>query len=190
MGTKKMKVFAGLVASALAAPAPVIIGGKNASDGQFPHQVTLKRSSGSHYCGGSIINTNKVMCAAHCRQSTNSWTAGAGSVNISGQRQNKSGSAQLPHPQYNANTIDYDYMILTIQGSWSYDTHVNRLVMDILNISEVTQVLSLQPFNGWILVASPSLNARKSGDSKPSLLDNNVPPPMVSPPAWVTLAAH
>merc|ERR1712235_62116 len=73
--TKKMKVFAGLVASALAAPAPVIIGGKNASDGQFPHQVTLKRSSGSHYCGGSIINTNKVMCAAHCRQSTNSWTA-------------------------------------------------------------------------------------------------------------------
>ena len=55
-----MKVFAGLVASALAAPAPVIIGGKNASDGQFPHQVTLKRSSGSHYCGGSIINTNKV----------------------------------------------------------------------------------------------------------------------------------
>ena len=37
--TKKMKVFAGLVASALAAPAPVIIGGKNAADGQFPHQV-------------------------------------------------------------------------------------------------------------------------------------------------------
>ena len=55
-----MKVFVGLVVSAVASPVPVIIGGKNASDGQFPHQVTLKKASGSHYCGGSIINTNKV----------------------------------------------------------------------------------------------------------------------------------
>ena len=58
--SEKMKVFAGLVASALAAPTPVIIGGQNAVDGQFPHQVTLKRASGSHYCGGSIINSDKV----------------------------------------------------------------------------------------------------------------------------------
>ena len=36
---QKMKVFAGLVATTLAAPAPAIIGGKNAVDGQFPHQV-------------------------------------------------------------------------------------------------------------------------------------------------------
>ena len=58
--SEKMKVFAGLVASALAAPTPVIIGGQDAVDGQFPHQVTLKRSSGSHYCGGSIIGADKV----------------------------------------------------------------------------------------------------------------------------------
>merc|ERR1712168_1142582 len=129
MGIQKMKVFAGLVASALAAPTPVIIGGKNAVDGQFPHQVTLKRATGSHYCGGSIIGADKVMCAAHCRQSNNNWTAGAGSVNISGQRQNKSGSAQLPHPQYNANTIDYDYMILPIQGSWTFDDYVKPIAI-------------------------------------------------------------
>ena len=69
----KMKVFAtGLVAAAMAAPeapqqatplsigSPAIIGGKNASDGQFPWQVTLARSSGSHYCGGSILAPTKV----------------------------------------------------------------------------------------------------------------------------------
>ena len=68
-----MKVFAtGLVAAAMAAPeapqqatplsigSPAIIGGKNASDGQFPWQVTLARSSGSHYCGGSILAPTKV----------------------------------------------------------------------------------------------------------------------------------
>ena len=77
------------------------------------------------------------MCAAHCRQSTNSWTAGAGSVNISGQRQNKSGSAQLPHPQYNANTIDYDYMILTIQGSWTFDDYVKPIKIVNASSSEL-----------------------------------------------------
>ena len=69
----KMKIFAtGLVAIATAAPevpqqatplsigSPAIIGGKNASDGQFPWQVTLARSSGSHYCGGSILAPTKV----------------------------------------------------------------------------------------------------------------------------------
>ena len=68
----KMKVFAtGLVAAAMAAPeapqqatplsigSPAIIGGKNASDGQFPWQVTLARSSGYHYCGGSILAPTK-----------------------------------------------------------------------------------------------------------------------------------
>ena len=68
-----MKVFAtGLVVAAMAAPeapkqatplsigSPAIIGGKNAVDGQFPWQVTLARSSGSHYCGGSILAPTKV----------------------------------------------------------------------------------------------------------------------------------
>jgi len=82
-----MKVFAGLVACAAAAPAPVIIGGADATDGQFPHQVTLKRSSGSHFCGGSVINTNKVMCAAHCKQSSTNFSAGAGSATLANQRQ-------------------------------------------------------------------------------------------------------
>jgi len=64
------------------------------------------------------------MCAAHCKQSQNNWKAGAGSVNISAQAQNKDGAAQLPHPQYNAAKIDYDYMILTIEGSWTFDEYV------------------------------------------------------------------
>ena len=38
-----MKVCIGLVVTVFGVPAPVIIGGKNASDGQFPHQVTLKK---------------------------------------------------------------------------------------------------------------------------------------------------
>merc|ERR1712193_167139 len=123
----KMKVFAGLVATTLAAPAPAIIGGKNAVDGQFPHQVTLKRSSGSHFCGGSIINSNKVMCAAHCKQSSTNYTAGAGSVSLNGQRQTQRVASQLAQPKYNSRLIDYDYMVITTQGTWNYDNYVQPI---------------------------------------------------------------
>ena len=80
-----MKVFAtGLVAFSMAAPeapqqatplsigSPAIIGGKNAADGQFPWQVTLARSSGSHYCGGSILAPTKVSLQGHSGRAR--WT--------------------------------------------------------------------------------------------------------------------
>ena len=75
-----------MIGASYAAPSK-IIGGNDAYDGQFPFQVTLKRSSGSHYCGGSIISSDKVMCAAHCKQSNDNWTAGAGSAINNHQRQ-------------------------------------------------------------------------------------------------------
>merc|ERR1712179_156487 len=118
----EMKVLAGIVAAAIASPVPVIIGGQNAVDGQFPHQVTLKRSSGSHFCGGSVIAPTKVMCAAHCKQSSTNFSAGAGAVGINSQRQVQKIANQLPHPQYNSRLIEWDYMIITIAGEWDFST--------------------------------------------------------------------
>ena len=57
-----MKIFIGLLASSVAHPAQRIIGGKDAKDGDFPWQVTLKRASnGSHYCGGSILAPKVIL---------------------------------------------------------------------------------------------------------------------------------
>ena len=41
------------------------------------------------------------MSAAHCKQSGNDWRAGAGSAQLSNQRQNRDGKKQLQHPQWN-----------------------------------------------------------------------------------------
>lgn len=46
-------------------PTNRIVGGINANEGQFPHQVSLRRN-GSHTCGGSIISKNFILTAAHC----------------------------------------------------------------------------------------------------------------------------
>lgn len=42
-----------------------VVGGVDASQSQFPHQISL-RNRGSHSCGGSIISPNWVLTAAHC----------------------------------------------------------------------------------------------------------------------------
>ena len=59
------------------------------------NKVTLKRSLGDHYCGGSIINYNKVISAAHCKQPNNNWSASAGSVILNAQLQQIAGSSQV-----------------------------------------------------------------------------------------------
>lgn len=58
----KKKIFQG---SNIVNPSPLIIGGNEAKDGQFPYMVSL-RLYGSHMCGGSIISDHWILTAAHC----------------------------------------------------------------------------------------------------------------------------
>lgn len=47
-----------------------IIDGSPASAGQFPWQVAVyfRTSSGSFFCGGSLISASYVLTAGHCAQ--------------------------------------------------------------------------------------------------------------------------
>lgn len=47
---------------------PRIIGGMDAPDHAYPHQVSLQRNIGNltHFCGGSIISQQFVITAGHC----------------------------------------------------------------------------------------------------------------------------
>lgn len=47
------------------APEESIVGGTSASAGEFPFIASLQLS-GSHFCGGTIINSNTIVTAAHC----------------------------------------------------------------------------------------------------------------------------
>jgi hypothetical protein len=42
-----------------------IVGGVPAAPGDFPYVVSLRRS-GRHFCGGSLLNGNTILTAAHC----------------------------------------------------------------------------------------------------------------------------
>jgi len=43
-----------------------IVGGTNTTIAANPWQVSLQSSTGSHFCGGSVINENWILTAQHC----------------------------------------------------------------------------------------------------------------------------
>jgi hypothetical protein len=62
-------------------PESPIVGGTTAQSGDFPYIVSIQQS-GSHFCGGSLLNGNTVLTAAHCAvgQSASSIKIRAGSL--------------------------------------------------------------------------------------------------------------
>ncbi|KAH6629012.1 extracellular trypsin protease [Boeremia exigua] len=97
-------LIAGLMASAVtAAPTPQedIVGGTAAAAGEFPYIVSLQ-SGGSHFCGGSLVDSRTVITAAHCTvgQSVSSLTIRAGSLQRSSGGTVVRVSSIKSHPNY------------------------------------------------------------------------------------------
>jgi secreted trypsin-like serine protease len=51
---------------ALPAGQRMIVGGIAAREHEFPWMASMRTPTGSHFCGGSIINENWILTAAHC----------------------------------------------------------------------------------------------------------------------------
>jgi secreted trypsin-like serine protease len=75
---KSLFIFAVILSVAFAGPlknfkgkrlfAPMqerIIGGEQATEGEFPYLVSIQ-IFGSHSCGGSVLNSNHILTASHC----------------------------------------------------------------------------------------------------------------------------
>jgi trypsin len=68
-------VAALLGALVLAAPAQAVVGGKSATDGQFPYVANVQ-IMGSFGCTGTLIAPDWVLTAGHCGSATGSATMG------------------------------------------------------------------------------------------------------------------
>ncbi len=97
-----------------------IVGGEEASIGEFPFIVSLHgKRFGGHFCGGSLIRSNWILTAGHCVTGTT-----IDKVYINFHKQNDLSKAEsfdvkriIRHPQYNSSALDYDFALVELDGN-------------------------------------------------------------------------
>ncbi len=103
-----------------------IVGGVEATRGEFPFMVSLQRSTSSRpFCGGSLIAPNWVLTAAHCVSSSTAQTTRVriGHHNIRDQQDTESHviKAVHKHSQFNNSTLDHDYALLELATASKFE---------------------------------------------------------------------
>jgi len=100
------------------APTEEIVGGTAASAGDFPFIVSLQRS-GSHFCGGTLLNANTVLTAAHCAvgQTASNLQVRAGSLSRTSGGVVARVSSITVNPGYSASTYNGDLAIMKLATS-------------------------------------------------------------------------
>lgn len=125
---------------------PKIVGGVPAEKGEFPFQVSLQSSSGSHFCGGSLIKKNWVLTAAHCVtrwSNSNKIVIGLHDLKDKTDTENFTSVKVISHPQYNSRAFDYDYALIKLNGDSKFRSiELNSTEIDIPNTD-------LPPINVW-----------------------------------------
>nr|XP_032633598.1 transmembrane protease serine 9 [Chelonoidis abingdonii] len=106
-----------------------IVGGTEASRGEFPWQVSL-RENNEHFCGATILTEKWLVSAAHCFnefQDPAVWAAYMGTISLSGSDSStvKAGVGRvIPHPSYNTDTADFDVAVLELDSPVPFNKYI------------------------------------------------------------------
>ncbi|KAL5285031.1 TMPRSS6.2 family protein [Megaselia abdita] len=128
-----------------------IVGGQDTLTQQYPWMAMLQYN-GRFYCGGSLINPNYILTAAHCLRdfSTPSISITLLAHKLDGSTPgtfNKKISKSQIHPLYNPTTFDNDIGLLKLESSVKFDELLRPVCLPYSNGDNYAGQMGL--VTGW-----------------------------------------
>ena len=145
-----------------------IVGGSNASPGEYPHQISLQTRSGFHYCGGTLISDRWVVTAAHCvaGDSPSQMRVEAGVHRLSQGGEFFNVTDVIVHPNYVSSTSNNDIALLRLSRDAS--NHLPAMLIDDATEGTWAAPSDLATVTGWGALSS-------GGGSPDTLQEVDVP---------------
>nr|AEA08588.1 trypsinogen H1_1f [Dissostichus mawsoni] len=178
----KSLVFVLLIGAAFAAEDDKIVGGYECTPHSQPHQVSL--NIGYHFCGGSLVNENWVVSAAHCYKSRIEVRMGEHHIGVTeGNEQFISSLSVITHPYYDRYSLTNDIMLIKL----SKPATLNQYVQPVALPSSCAPAGTMCTLSGWgntmsstadgnrlQCVAVPILSYEDCDNSYPGMTDNTM----------------
>ncbi|KAM7383207.1 hypothetical protein PAMP_002878 [Pampus punctatissimus] len=121
-------VFILLIGAAFATEDDKIVGGYECSPHTQAHQVSL--NAGYHFCGGSLVNEDWVVSAAHCYKSRIEVRLGEHDIGVNeGNEQFIRSSRVIRHPQYSGYTLENDIMLIKLKTPATLNEYVQPVAL-------------------------------------------------------------
>ncbi|XP_028326187.1 anionic trypsin-1-like isoform X2 [Gouania willdenowi] len=158
-----------------------IVGGWECARHAQPWQVSI--NIGYHYCGGSLINQQWILSAAHCWQNPYAQIAVVGDHHIwmnEGTEQYMSVEKIYWHHLYDYKTLDYDIMLMKLVHPVTVNDYVKPIALPKAcplpgtqcTVSGWGNIYSDQVFNPFLLqcVTVPILSDKDCEGSYPGMI--------------------
>ena len=104
-----------------------IVGGTNAARNEFPWQVGLVgRSSTRPFCGGTLLSSDTVLTAAHCKTDLANFRVSLGehNIHVGDGEQIISPVQWISHPNYDQRTTNNDFAIVKLSTPVTFSSSV------------------------------------------------------------------